>query len=101
MLARFSTHLAEWYYMGSAVQTMIIFSHYGRYTTRTTIDIEQGANRDVLSPEKYRCIPSTQLTIMSLSRFSSSTFAHQLGASFANLQVPTTPFLVRILLDGT
>ena len=40
MLARFSTYLAEWYSMGSAVQTMFISSHYGR--TRTRIDIEQG-----------------------------------------------------------
>ena len=42
MLARFSTYLAEWYSMGSAVQTMFISSHYGRDNTRTRIDIEQG-----------------------------------------------------------
>ena len=55
MLARFSTHLAEWYYMGSAVQTMIISSHYACATTCITVDIEQGVNRDVLPPKKYIC----------------------------------------------
>ena len=59
MLARISTHLAEWYYMGSAVQTVIISSYCGRDTTCTRIDIEQGADRDVLSPNKNRCNPST------------------------------------------
>lgn len=65
MLARFSTLLAEWYYMGSAVQTKIISSHYSRDTTYISIDIDQGANRDVLPLKRYRCIPSTQLTIVS------------------------------------
>ena len=36
----------------SAVQTMITSIHYRRDTTRTRIDIEHGANRDVFSIEK-------------------------------------------------
>ena len=52
MLARFSSHLAEWYYMGSAVQTLIISSHYGRDTTCIRFDIGRDADRDALPPEK-------------------------------------------------
>ena len=93
MLARFSTHLAEWYYMGSAVQTVIISRYCGRGTTCTRVDIEQGANRDVLFPNNHRCIPS-----IVLSRFSSSTLAHRPCAPFANFKIP---LIARIPLDDT